>query len=146
MTQRLSYAFALFVMTGLSVAFSQKNENDVRKLLTDQVSAWNTGDIEGFMRGYWKSDSTEFVSGGNVTRGYRDVLARYKKSYDTREKMGKLEFSELLVRTVAPQMAIATGVWRLTRLEDQPWGRFTLILEQKPEGWRIVYDHTSSAN
>jgi ketosteroid isomerase-like protein len=108
MTQRLSYAFALFVMTGLSVAFSQKNENDVRKLLTDQVSAWNTGDIEGFMRGYWKSDSTEFVSGGNVTRGYRDVLARYKKSYDTREKMGTLEFSELLVRTAAPRMAIAT--------------------------------------
>jgi len=98
------------------------------------------------MRGYWKSDSTEFVSGGNVTRGYRNVLARYKKSYDTREKMGKLEFSELLVRMVAPQMAIATGVWRLTRLEDQPWGRFTLILEQKREGWRIVYDHTSSAN
>lgn len=141
MSQRLKYAVVLFAMAGLSVAFSQKNVTDVRKLLTDQVNAWNAGDIEGYMKGYWKSDSTEFVSGGSVTRGYRNVLARYKKSYNTRKKMGKLEFSELLVRTVAPHMALATGVWRLKRLKDQPWGRFTLILEQKPEGWRIVYDH-----
>jgi beta-aspartyl-peptidase (threonine type) len=144
MSQRLSYAFLLLAMIGLAVAFAQENGNDVRKLLADQVNAWNAGDIDGYMKGYWKSDSTEFVSGGSVTRGYRNVLARYKKSYNSRAKMGKLEFSELLVRTVAPQVAIATGVWRLTRLKDQPWGRFTLILEQKPEGWRIVYDHTSS--
>jgi ketosteroid isomerase-like protein len=97
------------------------------------------------MKGYWDSDSTTFVSGGTVTRGYRNVLARYKKTYDTREKMGTLEFSELVIRKVASDIAIATGAWQLTRSGDKPGGRFTLILEKKPEGWRIVYDHTSSA-
>jgi beta-aspartyl-peptidase (threonine type) len=146
MTQRLSYAFVLFAMTGLSVAFSQKNENDVRKLLTDQVNAWNVGDIEAYMKGYWNSDSTTFVSGGSVTRGYRNVLARYKKSYDTRAKMGKLEFEELVLRQPSPTLIIASGIWKLHRKSDIPWGRFTLLIEQKSVGWRIVYDHTSSAN
>ena len=97
------------------------------------------------MRGYWNSDSTVFVSDGNLLRGHSAVLARYKKSYDTRQKMGKLEFSELSFRNIEARAVIASGVWRLTRLTDQRWGRFTLIIERNPEGWRIVYDHTSTA-
>jgi ketosteroid isomerase-like protein len=130
----------------LTAATPQEKGVEIRRLLTEQVAAWNAGDIDGYMKGYWNSDSTVFVSGGNLTRGYRDVLARYHKSYNTREKMGKLEFSELLVRPVSPNLAVATGIWRLTRASDQPWGRFTLLIEKKAEGWRIVYDHTSSAN
>ena len=128
------------------VAFSQENEKAIEKILLAQVAAWNAGDIDGYMKGYWNSDSTVFVSGGSLTRGYSGVLSRYKKSYDTREKMGKLEFAELQVRMVTQTLGVATGVWRLHRANDQPWGRFTLLVEKKPEGWRIVHDHTSSAN
>lgn len=145
MKRRCTYGFVLLLVSGLSVAVSQEEEKSVRKLLTDQVNAWNAGDIEGYMKGYWNSDSTEFVSGGDLTRGYANVLARYKKSYTTREKMGKLEFSELSVRTMTRSLVVATGVWRLIRVNDQPWGRFTLIVEKKTEGWRIIHDHTSIA-
>jgi len=131
---------------GLVPVFAQDGTPEIRKILVDQVKAWNDGSVEGYMEGYWNSDSTTFVSGGNVTRGYRNVLARYKKSYDTREKMGTLEFSDLVIRKVSSDLAIATGAWQLTRSKDKPGGRFTLIIEKKPEGWRIVYDHTSSAN
>jgi ketosteroid isomerase-like protein len=127
-------------------AFSQEREKAIEKILLDQVAAWNAGDIEGYMKGYWNSDSTVFISGGNLTHGYAGVLSRCKKSYDTRDKMGKLEFSELRVRMIAATLGVATGVWRLHRANDQPWGRFTLLVELKPEGWRIVHDHTSSAN
>jgi ketosteroid isomerase-like protein len=146
MMKRLSIWFALSTAVFLTAATPQEKGVEIRRLLTEQVAAWNAGDIDGYMKGYWNSDSTVFVSGGNLTRGYRDVLARYHKSYNTREKMGKLEFSELLVRPVSPNLAVATGIWRLTRASDQPWGRFTLLIEKKAEGWRIVYDHTSSAN
>ena len=128
------------------VAFSQENEKAIEKVLLAQVAAWNAGDIDGYMKGYWNSDRTVFVSGGNFTRGYSGVLSRYKKSYDTREKMGKLEFADLQVRMINQTLGVATGVWRLHRANDQPWGRFTLLVEKKPEGWRIVHDHTSSAN
>jgi ketosteroid isomerase-like protein len=140
------YALMVVAVIATVVAFGQESEKTVRKLLSDQVEAWNAGNIEGYMMGYWKSDSTVFISGANVTHGYNEVLARYKKSYNSREKMGKLEFSNLQIRTVSSSAAIATGIWKLTRQKDQPWGRFTLIIEKKPEGWRIVYDHTSSAN
>ncbi len=124
---------------------TQPDIESVRKLLSDQVKAWNRGDIEGFMKGYWNSDSTVFVSGGNLSRGYNQLLARYKQTYDTREKMGRLEFTDLAIRTISSRAAIVTGVFRLYRSKDQPWGRFTLVVEKKPEGWRITHDHTSSA-
>jgi ketosteroid isomerase-like protein len=117
----------------------------IRAMLDDQVAAWNRGDVDGYMRGYWNSDSTVFTSGGTLTRGYREVLRRYKKSYDNPEKMGVLEFQDLVIQPLSSTIAVAMGVWRLTRKSDKPWGRFTLIIEKKPEGWRITHDHTSSA-
>ncbi|MCX6134686.1 MAG: nuclear transport factor 2 family protein [Ignavibacteriales bacterium] len=145
MKTRYLSLWLLCSVIGINSAIAQNGIADVRKVLMDQVKAWNDGSVEGYMKGYWNSDSTTFVSGGTVTRGYRGVLARYKKGYDTREKMGKLEFTELSIRNIASDIVIATGGWQLTRAQDQPGGRFTLVLERKPEGWRIVYDHTSSA-
>lgn len=133
-------------MVAQSPAWGQSETNEIRKVLDDQVAAWNRGDIDGYMQGYWKSDSTVFASGGNLTRGYQDVLARYKKSYDSREKMGSLQFRDLVVRQISPAAAVAMGIWELKRSADKPWGRFTLILEKKPEGWRITHDHTSTAD
>jgi len=144
--RRMSLICLLLPATFGIVAFSQENEKAIEKILLDQVAAWNAGDINGYMKGYWNSDSTVFLSGGNLTRGYESVFSRYKKLYDTRDKMGKLEFTELQVRIITHTLGVATGVWRLHRTDDQPWGRFTLLVEKKPEGWRIVHDHTSSAN
>jgi uncharacterized protein (TIGR02246 family) len=135
---------AAFVLT-CSLTVARQIEQQIRKVLNDQVASWNAGDVEGFMQGYWNSDSTVFNSGGTLTKGWKEVLARYKKTYATKEKMGRLDFSELVIRALSPDAAIAMGVWRLYRLKDKPWGRFTLIVEKKREGWRITHDHTSSA-
>jgi beta-aspartyl-peptidase (threonine type) len=116
----------------------------IRAVLDAQVAAWNRGDIEGFMDGYWRSDETVFVSGDTVTHGWQTVLDRYKKGYSTREKMGTLTFSELEIKVVSKDTAVALGRWQLARSGDTPHGRFTLIFRHKAEGWRIVHDHTSS--
>ena len=115
----------------------------VRAVLDAQVTAWNQGNIEGFMDGYARSAETVFVSGDHVTRGWQTVLDRYKKSYDTREKMGQLQFSELEITPLGKDAAVAMGRWQLTRDKDTPHGRFTLILRRTRAGWRIVHDHTS---
>lgn len=117
---------------------------EVRAVLTAQVEAWNQGDITGYMAGYWKSDSTVFLSDGSIIHGFDEVADRYAKRYATREQMGTLSFEELQVRMLSKSVAVAHGIWRLKRMSDEPWGRFTLIVEKKPEGWRIVHDHTSS--
>jgi ketosteroid isomerase-like protein len=119
--------------------------DEVRAVLDAQVEAWNRGDIEGFMRGYAQSPDTIFVSGDTLTRGWQTVLDRYKKGYDSREKMGVLAFSELDIKPMAKDMAVVTGRWQLKRAADNPKGRFTLIFRRTRQGWRIVHDHTSSA-
>jgi ketosteroid isomerase-like protein len=132
-----------FACHGLLAQSKGQEARDILAVLNQQVEAWNGGDIDSYMSGYWRSDSTIFVSGGNVTTGYDSVLARYKRGYATRETMGKLEFEEVGVRLISEQIGVATGIWRIHRSQDQPWGRFTLLVEKKPEGWRVTYDHTS---
>jgi uncharacterized protein (TIGR02246 family) len=119
---------------------------EVRAVLDAQVAAWNRGDIEGFMTGYARSPDTVFVSGDTVTRGWQTVLDRYKKSYDTRAKMGTLTFSDLEIESLSQDAAVALGRWKLARAGDTPHGRFTLIFRRRGGVWRIIHDHTSSAS
>ena len=115
----------------------------IRAVLNAQRDAWNRGDIEGYMDGYDRSENTVFVSGDNVTRGWQTVLERYKKTYDTREKMGTLTFSDLDITFLSPDSATVLGRWALKRASDEPHGRFTLIFKRTNKGWRIIHDHTS---
>ncbi len=120
-----------------------KAANAIRKVMDEQTGAWNRGDIEGFMQGYWKSENLEFVSGDNVTKGWQPTLDRYLKSYDSREKMGILTFSGLTINVLSKEWATVLGSWSLAREKDTPHGKFTLIFRKFKEGWRIVHDHTS---
>jgi beta-aspartyl-peptidase (threonine type) len=117
----------------------------IRAVLDAQRDAWNRGDIEGYMDGYERSDQTVFVSGDNVTRGWQTVLDRYKKTYNTREKMGTLTFSDLEITLPGKDAAVVLGRWHLQRAKDEPHGRFTLVFRHTKQGWKIIHDHTSSA-
>ncbi len=125
-------------------AGSSATADEIRAVLDEQVAAWNRGDIEGFMNGYARSEKTAFVFGDTVTRGWGTVRDRYRKKYDSREKMGALTFSELEITQLSSDAAVVIGRWELKRANDHPHGHFTLILRRLSEGWRIVQDHTST--
>src|ERR1051325_9448500 len=57
--------------------------------------------------------------------------------------MGTLEFSDLEIKALGKDVAVAHGRWQLTRAKDVPHGRFTLIFRRTGKNWRIVHDHTS---
>ena len=126
-------------------AQNQDAVSEIQKVLRAQQDAWNRGQVEEFMNGYWRSDQTVFVSGDEVTRGWQKVLDRYKKKYSDRSKMGTLTFSDLEITALSDDSAVVLGSWKLDRTNDQPHGRFTLVFRRFPEGWRIVHDHTSAA-
>ncbi|NNE68004.1 MAG: SnoaL-like domain-containing protein [Pyrinomonadaceae bacterium] len=139
--------FVLFVTT-LSNAQSDskrsKIENAIRDVINRQVDDWNKGDIEGFMEGYWKSPDLRFVSGNTVSKGWQAAYDRYKKGYDTREKMGTLSFSELEITVLNKKSAFVTGRFTLVRKKDTPTGLFTLVFRKLDGGWKVVHDHTST--
>ena len=118
----------------------------IRSVLQAQQDAWNRGDIDGFMNGYARSASTVFISEDTIRRGWQTVRDRYREKYSSRAKMGTLAFSDLEIALLSPDSAVVSGRWRLKRANDEPHGRFTLILKRLPEGWRIVHDHTSAAS
>ena len=124
-------------------AQTDKSSAAIRKVMDDQAVAWNKGDIDGFMAGYWKSEKLTFISGTDVTRGWQPTLDRYKKGYDSRAKMGVLTFSDLEFTILGKDAAVVLGSWSLARDADNPHGKFTLTFRKFKEGWRIIMDHTS---
>ena len=124
---------------------SEQTVQAVRAVIDAQAVAWNRGDIAGYMDGYERAETTTFVSGDTITRGWQTVLERYQKAYDSREKMGTLTFSELEIKPLSPFYAVATGRWHLARAQDAPHGRFSLLFRRTSAGWRIVLDTTTSA-
>ena len=107
--------------------------------------AWNKKDLAGYMGGYWHDDRLTFFSGGTVTHGWKDTLARYQQRYQGEGKeMGTLGFQELTVEPLGKAAAFARGRWKLTMSDGKTLeGLFTLLLKKFSDGWRIVHDHSS---
>jgi uncharacterized protein (TIGR02246 family) len=121
-------------------------EDAIRAVLDAQVAAWNRGDLEGFMAGYWHSDDLTFKSGDTVTHGWQATLDRYRARYQGQgNEMGSLAFSDIQVQVLDSDNATVRGRWKVTKSNETISGLFSLILKRFPEGWRIVHDHTTSA-
>lgn len=137
----------IFMISGAVFGQSDKQKvkiaDEIRKVMEAQTIAWNKGDIEGFMIGYWKSPQMTFVSGDNVTKGWQETTDRYKKNYDTREKMGVLTFTDLEIEVLSKDSAKVLGRWKVAHEPKDSQGRFTLIFRKLKDGWRIIHDHTS---
>ena len=115
-------------------------------VLNAQDTAWNRGDIDAFMDGYWRSPELRFASGGNVTRGWDETNARYHRVYGTPELMGTLTTTDYEIVILSPDAAISHGAWMLERDGDRPSGLYTLVMRKIDGEWLIVSDTTTSAD
>ena len=116
----------------------------INDVLSAQQAAWNRGDVDAFLVGYWPSPELTFSGSGGVSRGWDGVLARYKKSYPNHAAMGQLDFSDLEFRYLGPDAALVLGQWHLKRESGDIGGVFTLVWQKFPDGWKIIHDHTSA--
>lgn len=130
------------LLFGSCFCFAQ-DADAIKKVLEDQRQAWNRGDVEGFMQGYWKSDSLMFVGSSPPVYGWQRTLERYKKHYPDKAAMGELTFDILQVNILDDQNAFVLGGWHLKRANDSPGGYFTLWFRKINGEWKIVCDHTS---
>lgn len=141
---RVALILVACCMVTVSVFAQRGPEGAIREVLDKQVAAWNRGDIDGFMEGYWKSEKLTFVTASGISRGWENVIQRYRRGYPDRKAMGTLSFSDLEITVLSRDSAMVLGHWQLQRDADQPEGHFTLVLRKFAEGWRVVHDHTTA--
>lgn len=125
-------------------SFAQsKDETTIRQILDEQTKAWNKGDIESFMKGYWENDSLMFIGKSGVTYGWTNTLNNYKKGYPDTAAMGKLTFNILVVKRLSPEYYHIVGKWHLTRSIGDLNGHYTLLFRKIKGKWVIIADHSS---
>ncbi len=119
-------------------------KDEIIAILHVQDTAWNAGDIDGFMAHYLATENLRFASGGEVKRGWQATIDGYKSRYPDKAAMGTLSFTNLEIKVLSAQYAQVFGRWELARKHDNPGGLFTLLLKRQGGKWVIISDHTSS--
>jgi ketosteroid isomerase-like protein len=140
-------SFTFFLCFVLMHKFNSLQAQDTRqsilKVLADQRIAWNQGDLQTYMEGYWHSDSLVFIGKNGPKYGWDNTLANYKKSYPDVNAMGYLDFANLKITLLHKNFAYVSGSWTLTRAKDELKGYFTLLFKKVKGKWVIVSDHSS---
>lgn len=136
--------FFSFLLLLSFTSFGQSDgEKEVKKILDTQNEAWNRGDVDAFMAGYWENDSLMFIGGSGITYGYQNTLANYKKRYPDKAAMGELTFTLIQVKQFSSEYIHVTGKWHLKRSVGDVGGHFTLVFRKIANKWLIISDHSS---
>lgn len=139
----LSFTFLLMGISTQGQTPKQKDKDAILAIMDAQETAWNKGDLERFMIGYWKDENLKFIGEGGITYGWAGTLEKYKKSYPNRDAMGTLTFDILHVDAIGKKEMLVVGKWHLQRKEDAPQGYFSLIWKKINKVWVIIADHSS---
>ena len=112
-------------------------------VMTDSAAGWNAGDLDRFMAVY--ADDATYVTGKGLVRGKAAIADRYRRSFaaggNTR---GRLSFAEPAFRPIDPAHMLFWARWVLTPVSGkEESGMTSLVFERRPEGWRIIADHSS---
>jgi ketosteroid isomerase-like protein len=140
----MAMVFALFGIAGASPAGAADARSGVAALLAASAAAWNAGNLDAFMTSYENSPQTVYISSRSVVHGYAAIRARYAGHYGLGH-MGTLSVSDLAVRPLGSDYAVANARWHLARPKSKGGnvsGLFSLVLHRNAAGWHIITDHT----
>ncbi len=139
--------FLLVYILCTVISYGQQPSSSDREailiVMDRQEQAWNQGDVDAFMEGYWKSDSLVFMGSDGPKYGWDNILSDYKVRYPDRKSMGKLTFYILQLNALNDDHALMIGKWDLARDAGDIGGFFTLVWRKVNGKWVIVSDHTS---
>lgn len=142
MKQLLLSACMLFSVP-LLLRGQSADEKAIRQILHEQTVAWNRGNLEDFMKGYWNNDSLMFIGKSGVTYGWQNTLDNYKKGYSGPDQMGTLTFTLVKVQQLSPEYYFVVGKWHLQRKAGDVGGHYDLIFRKINGQWVIISDHSS---
>ncbi len=140
---RIAVLWAICLWAVIPAMAQNRDEQAIRQLLAAQVTEWNKGNIEGYMNGYWESDSLLFIGSKGPRYGYAATLAKYKESYPDAAHMGQLTSVVTSMKKLSADYYFIVGRWDLKRSAGDVGGSYTLLLRKIKGHWTIICDHSS---
>jgi ketosteroid isomerase-like protein len=122
-----------------------RQQLDVVKIVLAQRDAWNEGKLDAYLSHYKNAPDTQAVL-ATLVRGVDNIRAAYRLNFPNKESMGSIEDSEVEVRALGPDFALATGKYHLTRSRKAGGdadGVFTELFEKGPAGWQIILSEST---
>ncbi|MFT4802539.1 MAG: ketosteroid isomerase-like protein [Flavobacteriaceae bacterium] len=129
-----------FFTLGFSQTTEKEDKEAILSVMTLQEKAWSNNDLEGFMQGYWKSDSLKFFGSSGLTKGWQQTLDNYKKGYPTKEHSGTLNFTIKDISKIDNGSYWVMGEYHLKRNVGDANGVFLIIFKKIDGEWKIVAD------
>lgn len=130
----------LFTVIGYSQSSESEEKEAILNIMKIQEKAWSNHDLEGFMQGYWKSDSLKFYGSSGLTYGWKKTLANYKKGYPTKDHSGTLKFKINDISKISNGSYFVMGEYHLTRKVGNANGVFMIIFKKINGKWKIIAD------
>jgi uncharacterized protein (TIGR02246 family) len=120
----------------------------VRQLLVRMVELWNAHDLERYLDCYWNSPDLLVVIDSQQNSGWQELHDSYMRGYHNRDEMGHVIPSRLQIRLVKPDLALALFYWTVNFPTSKHIvvGIDTFYVQRFGNGWKIVSDHTSTAD
>lgn len=118
----------------------ETDKAEILKVLNTQEKAWSNHDLEGFMQGYWKSDSLKFYGSRGLTYGWENTLNNYKKGYPTKAESGTLNFVINDISKIEGDNYWVMGEYHLKREAGNADGIFIIIFKKINDEWKIIAD------
>ena len=125
---------------------SYSAEAEARAAFESGCAAWNRGDVDAYLAGYWDSEQTRWISGGTVIEGRDAIVATVRARYPTPERMGTLELTQLEITVLTAQDALVFGRLRHMLGDVTRPLVFTVHLRRVGGAWLMVTDHTSTVS
>jgi len=109
------------------------------------AASWNAGNLDAFVSDYAADSLPTFVAGGHLHRGFDFIRMHYAPRFAPGASRDSLRFEEFNVRSITSDYALITARFVLYRNGiTTASGPFTLLMQRRPEGWKILHDHSSS--
>lgn len=147
--------FSLCAIAAFSISVAAQSPNplftatrqqlDVVKVILAQRDAWNKGDLDAYLSHYKNAPDTQAVL-ASLVRGIDNIRAAYRLNFPNKESMGTIEDSEVGVRALGDNFALATGKYHLNRSRKAGGdvdGTFTELFEKTPAGWQIIFSQST---
>jgi len=143
MKKILFISIICLIISSCSTSSEEQDKKAILAVMDAQQIAWSKHDLEGFMQGYWKSDSLKFYGSNWVTLGWEKTLANYKRGYPTPDHSGTLKFKINDISKINEGAYFLMGEYHLTRKVGDANGIFMIIFKKINGEWKIIADTSS---